>query len=323
MRRNNLAFTFLALLLTACFSTTPARTGRNGSIAQESAQATPTAFLLATQVFPNLQPTQNPLMSSPPTMAPIETYFTKIGESSHFQYYQDHGYQPVEQKMWAEQAEKVYAYVSHRLHLDTKEKIEIVFQRPDPGNCPSRGATTENFIMIYADQQTSQKQLFGVLAHELGHAIRNSAAKDLLAKSIALEEGMATWASGAYWTDWYGFASLDAMVKDYRQKSAYLPLFQYPNLEGTQPGIPTPGTIQPNPTIQGTCLMRRDMLYTEWAAFIDFLIRQYGKGKIDALFKSGRVEVLKTETILYPPDYQGIYGLTINQLEAQWLASIR
>lgn len=134
---------------------------------------------------------------------------------------------------------------------------------------------------------------------------------------------MATWAAGSYWTDWHGFTSLNEMVKDYLQKSAYLPIYQNTDLEGTQPAGPMPESTLPGPSIQGDCLARRDILYSEWAAFIDFLMRQFGMEKLEALFKSSRAEKINTDTIIYPPDYQGIYGSALNQLEAEWLTIIQ
>jgi hypothetical protein len=157
------------------------------------------------------------------------------------------------------------------------------------------------------------------LAHELGHAVRNMAAKDRLPKNIALEEGMATWAAGTYWTDWQGNPSFQEMVKDYLRRSVYIPLYQSTDLAGTQTSGQPLSSARPNPNDQIVCLTRRDILYTEWAGFIDFLIQQYGLEKITALFQSGRAETIKSETIIYPPDYAGTYGLALNQLEAKWL----
>jgi hypothetical protein len=103
------------------------------------------------------------------------------------------------------------------------------------------------------------------------------------------------------------------MVKDYLSEGTYFPLVEYQNLEGSQPGTP----------IQGDCLTRRNILYTEWASFIDFIIRQHGgRERLDELFASSKVEREGEDTVIIPPDYPGIYGLALNQLEAQWLASL-
>lgn len=88
-------------MLTSCGVTTgPVK--ELPTISQPSVKATPTAFPLGIQVIPQPQQTPNLLMPELPTSAPIESYFIKIGESDHFRYYQDHGYQPVEEKAWSE-----------------------------------------------------------------------------------------------------------------------------------------------------------------------------------------------------------------------------
>ena len=89
----------------------------------------------------------------------------------------------------------------------------------------------------------------------------------------------------------------------------YLPLFQ--NYDLSQAYEDTPG-----------CLTRRDTLLTELASFMDFLIRTHGIKKMDGLFKLQQPKSNGSQYITYPPDYKGVYGFELNQLETAWLKSL-
>ncbi|RPI83629.1 MAG: hypothetical protein EHM41_15470 [Chloroflexi bacterium] len=306
-------FLSIVFILTACFPADKVKPVNEEVHSQLSIHATPTAVLLETNVW------QIPSSGlNIPTPVPIESLYKKVTESEHFVYYQDQGYQPVDLNYWMDQAEKVYGYVSQRLNIEAEEKIGLVFQEPDTSSCPSRGMTAGNFIILYADQQTGEKQLLGILAHEIGHAILISTEKLSRPATRGLDEGMATWAAGDYWTNWNGYPSFDAMIREYLEKSTYIPIYQDLDLIAAYQE-----PLETKLHSQVDCLVIRDILYTEWAAFLDYLLQQYGMEKLEAIFQSGGAEMTETEVINYPPDFYGIFGLAINQLEAEWLAWIR
>jgi hypothetical protein len=65
------------------------------------------------------------------------------------------------------------------------------------------------------------------------------------------------------------------------------------------------------------CIAIRDTLYTEWAAFIDYLILSRGRDRFIALLDSGTASAEAA-----PIDYEGTYGMSLQALEREWLAAL-
>lgn len=248
-----------------------------------------------------------------------QLYGKLLAEIDHFLIHASGRYFPVDLEQFARNAEEVYAYVSARLEVTSDEKTVVLFQRPESNICPSRGSTMQPsesseddqaMIVIYADGTTSYTQIMGILAHELGHvlSLRNSEQRWMPAE-LGHMEGLATWAAGRYWHVWQGTASFDDSVRSYLEQSKYLPLYEHYDLEPAYSGE--------------NCIESRDILYTEWASFIDFLLNKYGYEQFETLLHSPKSEEVETDDgqVVYitPADYQGVYGLELNQLEAQWL----
>jgi hypothetical protein len=239
-----------------------------------------------------------------------------IAETAHFEFYADRGYFPVPLDEFEQQAEVVFDDISARLKAVPEQKIALSFRPPSTAPCPARGLAMPGEspprIFIMADEQTSQAQLLGVLAHEVGHILHG--ASDLPAGNRALAEGLATWVSADYWNVWQGMPSLDERVRSYLENATYLPLYENYDLQSVYGDLGQAGTED--------CLARRDILYTEWATFIDYLVEQYGRDKLHALFASPTVEEREGMIIVTPPDFQGVYGSSLNQLEAAWLRQL-
>lgn len=233
----------------------------------------------------------------------------KIAETAHFEFYAEDGYFPVTVDEFKNQAENVYDDISARLNASTEKKIPVTFHRPSAEPCSPRGLVLypPGLILIFADEQTSQEQILGVLAHEVGHILHLEG--DFAGGTPALYEGLATWAASEYWNAWHGSPSLEASVMSYLAQDTFLPLYE--NYEEVS---------QTSTLTSEACLARRDTLYTEWAAFIDYLIKQYGWEKLHTLFGMPIFEERGNEIIIKPPDFQGVYGSSLNQLEAAWLA---
>jgi hypothetical protein len=220
---------------------------------------------------------------------------------------------PEDVEEFKEEAEQVFTYVSARLKSSTEAKIAVTFRRPSTEPCRARGLFVGERpyrIFIFADEQTSRDQLLGVLAHETGHYLHTVG--DLPGTTWAFTEGIATWASGEYWNAWQNSPSLDASVQRYRERGQFLPLYE--NFQ--RPPQPNP---QATPSVNDDCLVLRDTIYTEWASFLDYLIQKYGWEKLPALFESPDYERRRREIIMKPPDFQAVYGSSLNQLEAAWL----
>jgi len=234
----------------------------------------------------------------------------KVAETAHFEFYAEGGYFPVPIDAFAQQAETVFDYVSRRLGVPFKGgKIYLSFQKPPVEPCPPRGATVQPsfHIVIYADESTPNKQLLGVLAHEIGHALHwsNFGSPD----DAILNEGLATWAAGHYWLQWQEISSFDEAVRLYLKESRFIPLPDYdPRME----------------KFRGEdCLFFRDIVYTERASFIGFLIRRYGMKKLQMLLETvPPPEFTERGIIIRPPDYYGVYGKSLEELEMSWVRSL-
>ena len=233
------------------------------------------------------------------------------------------------------QADEVYRYVSARLGVSHSSRIGdrvggrigdrtkvTVEQRADEP-CPARGVFIRNLgdgspgLVIYADDTTGPGELLGILAHELGHSLHASGFGEFNS-SAGLAEGLATWAAGRYWLQWHRTPSLAASVRAYRAQGSYLRL---ENRYGFRE-YRTSGEYRASGKYRGSgaCLERRTRLYTEWAAFTDFLIRSYGVGEFKTLLASADIVIDPSgEMTGALPDYRATYGLTLRQLEALWL----
>jgi hypothetical protein len=107
---------------------------------------------------------------------------------------------------------------------------------------------------------------------------------------MILLEGLATWGAGAYWLgDQPSFA---AFVRPWLVGGAALPLAT---------------------SYVGRPAGDMNTLYYEWASFVEFLIKAYGRERFDALYVSGSSDPGSA-------DYQGVYGKSLGQLEQEWRA---
>jgi hypothetical protein len=86
-----------------------------------------------------------------------------------------------------------------------------------------------------------------------------------------LSEGQATWGAGRYWEAWQK-ATLPDSAQSFKRDGTYLPLSEYLRTEVTKKS-----------STGENCLRDRDVRYSSWAAFIDFLIKQYGMERFPQL----------------------------------------
>ena len=231
-------------------------------------------------------------------------------ENPYFVLYAAEGYLPVEIEWWQQASTAVYESVSQRLDTTLDERVFVLFSPPQMGDCPARGVTfheQNSSIVIFADEGTSREQILATLAHELGHVFIQKKYENLT--DIALIEGLATWSAGDYWTAWKG-SDFDSSVKTYLSNSTYLPLFSNYDLEAAY------DNRSPD------CITNRDILLTEIASFINFLLQNYGIENFSKLAEMKQPATINSQRVIYPPDYPEVYRLELNQLEYQWLISL-
>jgi hypothetical protein len=266
-----------------------------------------------------------------------------LRETRHFSIYAEKGFMPVDLDWLEAEAETIYAYVAERIGVRTDERFAIAFRKPDTSACPIRGlaqwATPVAQVIVFADERTSRAQVLGVLAHEVGHLMHGRALK-AGTRFGHLDEGLATWAAGKYWEAWQK-ASFTEMMNAFRRSGRYVPLKDYFREEA-------PAQF---PSKDSSCLAERDLRYTSWGAFLGFLIDAHGMDKLRQLLgpveeikgpEPGRLVtiprggdgfdidvltrgVFRTETVWIPPpvpDFPGVYGRTLDELEKAWWEQI-
>lgn len=231
-------------------------------------------------------------------------------ENEYLDLYSENGYLPVDIQWWQKESKQVFEYVSKRLDATVSEKVIVIFVPPNSGNCAPRGTTfheQQPIVVIFADKDTSKEQILGVLAHELGHVFIHQKYENL--SDVALNEGMATWAAGNYWKGWKGLDFNSGVIAFVNDKT-YLPLSQNFDMSKAY------DNDSPD------CIIHRDILLTELASFLDYLIQNYGLEKLSALFDVRQPELTNNQRIIYPPNFKDVYNLEFNQLEYEWLKTL-
>lgn len=281
-----------------------------------SYSTTPTPYPLPTQIYdsPSYLTTIIGQVFGKKELLPNPARITDNGqrqaENVYLDLYSENNYLPVDIEWWQKQSQQVYEYVGKRLDTAISEKVVVIFVPPQSRNCAPRGTTfheQQPVVMIFADQDTSKEQILAVLAHELGHVFIHQKYGNL--SDITLNEGMATWAAGDYWKGWKGF-DFNSGVRSFITDGTYLPLVQNYYLGKAY------DDKSPN------CIIHRDILLTEMASFLDFLILNYGEKQLSSLFDVQQPELLNNQRVVYPPDFKGVYGLEFNQLEDEWLKTL-
>lgn len=285
---------------------------------------TPTAFprptrstevVVVTRIVENEPPSEEGAPASSPLAIPADE--EQVGASEHFTFYAEAGAAAPPEV--AARAEEILEYVSRRLGAAYAGSIDVLFRKPPGAACPPRGMALAEpprdlqeapIIYVFAGDDTGRDQILGVLAHEVAHVLHGRALEHGRSGNRALDEGFAHWLSADYVYAWYGTSSYDALVRGYLEAGSYLPLYEHVELRSVYADLSTDAT---------DCLQRRDQLYSQWGSFIGFLIDAYGMESFLELMESPTRELSAEEATVHPPDYQRVYGLALNQLEAEWL----
>ena len=234
-----------------------------------------------------------------------------LAENGYFEFYGENDNLPVDAEWWQNESKEVYEYVSKRLDSTIPDRLAVIFVSPQSRIYAPRGTTffeQQPIIVIYADQETGKKQISAVFAHELGHVLVHQKYQNL--NDLILDEGMATWAAGLYWDEWQG-ADFDSAVRSFITDKTYLPLTENYYLDKAY------DNNSPN------CLIHRDILLTETASFLDYLIRQYGIDRLSKLMNTKKPEFQNGQkSYYYPSDFLDVYNLEFNQLEYEWLKTL-
>ena len=151
--------------------------------------------------------------------------------------------------------------------------------------------TSEGRVELYYRPDEDIGRATTVAMHELGHhleAQRYGEAAQRRADTI-LHEGLATWIASIRWLDQDGATS-------WRQRGRQL----------HDAGIPL--------RLLTAERSSADNAYELWASFVDYLVRQYGWKKFNALYASGRGRAPGSS------DYERVLGKSIDELSDDWRA---
>lgn len=181
-------------------------------------------------------------------------------------------------------------YVQQRTGITMNGRVRLVISQD--GGCGFHGITYSDVrvIYIYSCATIARQRVVNIAAHEFVHQLEQDRyGPPHLSADLVLSEGFATWGAGTYWLG--GRDSFAAFARDYRANGAALPL----------------ATHYASVGIDGM-----NVLYYEWAAFVDYLISTYGRERFDALYVSGGGQQPGAA------QYEAIYGRPLQALEAEW-----
>lgn len=175
-------------------------------------------------------------------------------------------------------------------------RVSIRFEPPQSGECAIRGLTLSNqrTIRLFYAPGSNPKNIVRILAHELFHQLQHDyyGEPDHRKSDNILLEGMATWGSRSYNLNEEGVPVYHAEVKRAQAEGDLLPL---------------------TTNLVADCrTTTRVNIYNQWASFVEFLLKEYGRESFDALYRSSPSRTAGSA------DYLGVYGKTLEQLDAEW-----
>jgi hypothetical protein len=171
-------------------------------------------------------------------------------------------------------------------------RVSIGFYRTPP----KRGVrgmayTSEGRVELYYRPGEDIGRATTIAMHELGHhlEVQRYGEADQRRADTILHEGLATWIASIRWLDQCGATSWRQRARQLRDGGIPLRL-----LTAERSGA--------------------DNAYELWASFVDYLVRQYGWKKFNALYASGRGRAPGSSA------YERVLGKSIDELGDDWRA---
>ncbi len=185
-----------------------------------------------------------------------------------------------------------------RIGAGLKGRIAIGFEPPQTGPCAIRGLTLSNqrTIILYYEPDTDPNRVLSILAHEFIHQLQHDyyGPADHLVSDVILLEGMAVWASSPYFMTSEGQTLYHVRAKQALLDGALLPL---------------------DTDLEADCrTTTRVNIYDQWGSFVEYLLLTYGRESLDAVYRDS------TGRSPGSSNYQGVYGKSLRDLEAEWVA---
>jgi hypothetical protein len=176
-------------------------------------------------------------------------------------------------------------------------RVSVRFEPPQTGPCAIRGLTLSNerTIRLFYAPGTDVKRIIAILAHEFFHQLQHDYYGETFHRRSdrILLEGMATWGSRNYFREPDGSYSYRARVMEALRTNTLLPL---------------------TTSLDRDCrTTTRNNIYNQWASFVEFLLAEYGREKLNAVYKDS------TGREAGSANYRGIYGKSLEALEREWV----
>jgi len=220
-------------------------------------------------------------------------------------------------------AQEIFLYECKRMNFrkDIHLTVEIKDLESDiRGFIPPHSISDSMFLS--KDSIKAKDNLSGIFAHELGHVLYSKLIDSLFhIGNMYWGEGFASWAAGKYYLQWQGYQNYDSAIKEIVSSNRFYDIKNIYN----EPYRPA---------------KQRDVVYVEWASFIDFLIEKYGFDKsiiLSSLFASvgkelstqdgSPLSISDDEDLLkainhYDEEleqaYRKVFSKSFNDLKKQW-----
>jgi len=192
----------------------------------------------------------------------------------------------------APEIEAALAYVEERTAIRLARTINIMFDRRTAAcGLDAVAYTHVRTLVVYVCPDTRGQRVVNVLAHELVHQLAHDhfGAPHLQA-DLLLSEGLATWGAGRYWLD--GATDFRAFVAaNYR--GHLLPLDTAPHGDDSA--------------------ARLNQLYYQWAAFVEWIMAEYGLDTFERLYAAGAGRAPGSAP------YEAVLGLSLAEATTHWL----
>ncbi len=198
-------------------------------------------------------------------------------------------YSDDERERLAIDLERALGYVAGRFASGPTDRI-IASVAVDPG-CGLHGIayTDVRTTQVFSCPGVPRVRVVNIMAHEFVHQLAHDRYGDRHLKAdMILLEGVATWGAGSYWLG--DQADFRSFVRGISRETALLPLAT---------------------SYAGRSIGDMNTLYYQWASFVEFLLKVYGRERFDALYVSG-------SSAPGSADYYGVYGKSLPALEAEW-----
>ena len=193
--------------------------------------------------------------------------------------------------------EQALSYIQKRFQVHLTHRVSIGVYRAS--NAPKRGVrgmafTSNHTINVFYRPGEDQYKALVILSHELAHQLEAEYYGDEVQSraDTIIHEGLASFISGDYWLSLSDATSWQDRARTLAASGISMDVVR---AERNGP----------------------DVAYDIWASFVDYLTRKYGWDAFHQLYNSSRGRACGSA------DYKGVYGKTIAELNAEWVATLK